>query len=315
MNRFSNTARLSTALLAVWSLAVHAIGESVNADDYLQADCIIRPSKVIEIGSPVPGVLETVLVDRSDNVRKGQIVAKLESRVEHASLELAKAQSLLETEMQLREVSVEYDKRSQNRLTTLHLRNLASEQERERAEREAKLSDWKLKQARDNFYLRQLELKRAEEVVERRNIRSPIDGVVVKRYRAGGEYVEDQPLMKLAQLDRLHVEAIVPMRLFKMVYPGMKAVVQPEMEGLEPVYAKVSLVDRMGDTASSTFGVRVELPNPKGNIPAGLKCRVSFLPDGLQAGSGGEEEPAGGRLSTPLNPVSRNIHFVSSRSR
>jgi len=30
------------------------------------------------------------------------------------------------------------------------------------------------------------------------------------------------------------------------------------------------------DAASGTFGVRMELPNPKFRLPAGLKCRVAF---------------------------------------
>ena len=269
--------------MVILPLGIFAAEDPATGDDFWEVDCVITPSEIIELGSPVPGVLEDVLVDRSDKVVKDQIVARLESRVERASLELAKAQSLLETEIQLREVNVEYDQRSTSRLNTLHVRKLASEEERDRAEREAKLSDWKLKQARDNFYLRQLELRRAEQVVQRREIRSPINGVVVQRYRTGGEYVEDQPLLKLARLDHLHVEAIVPMRMFGLVKPGMQAIVKPGMDGLEPVQASVLLVDRMGDAASGTFGVRVELPNPNNTIPAGLKCRVSFIPMGLQA--------------------------------
>jgi hypothetical protein len=38
----------------------------------------------------------------------------------------------------------------------------------------------------------------------------------------------------------------------------------------------VSMVDRVVDAASGTFGVQIELPNPKLTIPAGVKCRVSF---------------------------------------
>jgi multidrug efflux pump subunit AcrA (membrane-fusion protein) len=42
--------------------------------------------------------------------------------------------------------------------------------------------------------------------------------------------------------------------------------------------ARVAIVDRVVDSASGTFGVRLELPNPKGEIPAGVKCRARFLP-------------------------------------
>jgi membrane fusion protein (multidrug efflux system) len=40
--------------------------------------------------------------------------------------------------------------------------------------------------------------------------------------------------------------------------------------------AKVAIVDRVIDAGSSTFGVRLSLPNAGGEIPAGLHCKVSF---------------------------------------
>ena len=40
--------------------------------------------------------------------------------------------------------------------------------------------------------------------------------------------------------------------------------------------AKVSIVDRVVDASSGTFGVRLELPNPGHRLPGGLKCRVRF---------------------------------------
>ncbi|CAN0204246.1 unnamed protein product [Phaeothamnion confervicola] len=40
--------------------------------------------------------------------------------------------------------------------------------------------------------------------------------------------------------------------------------------------ARVTLVDKVIDAASGTFGVRLELPNPGGRVPAGIKCRVRF---------------------------------------
>jgi len=41
----------------------------------------------------------------------------------------------------------------------------------------------------------------------------------------------------------------------------------------------VTIVDRMGDAASGTFGVRLSLPNPDNQIPAGLKCDLNFMPE------------------------------------
>ena len=61
---------------------------------------------------------------------------------------------------------------------------------------------------------------------------------------------------------------------------GMLGAVTPEVPGAPVHTAAVSVVDRVVDPASSTFGVRLELPNPDHSIPGGLRCRVRFLADG-----------------------------------
>jgi cell division septation protein DedD len=40
---------------------------------------------------------------------------------------------------------------------------------------------------------------------------------------------------------------------------------------------EVIAVDRIGDTASNTFGVKLSMPNPENRIPAGLKCIAKFI--------------------------------------
>jgi len=40
--------------------------------------------------------------------------------------------------------------------------------------------------------------------------------------------------------------------------------------------ARVTVVDRVLDAASGTFGVRLALANPEGRIPAGIRCKVRF---------------------------------------
>lgn len=40
--------------------------------------------------------------------------------------------------------------------------------------------------------------------------------------------------------------------------------------------ATVSVIDKVLDAASDTFGVRLELPNPTLELPAGVNCTVTF---------------------------------------
>jgi len=39
----------------------------------------------------------------------------------------------------------------------------------------------------------------------------------------------------------------------------------------------VTVVDRVIDAASGTFGVRLDLPNPDLSIPGGLPCEIQLV--------------------------------------
>jgi len=58
---------------------------------------------------------------------------------------------------------------------------------------------------------------------------------------------------------------------------GRSAEIVPESPLKDSWRATVKVVDRVVDSASGSFGVRLELANPNGEIPAGVKCRVRFL--------------------------------------
>ncbi len=242
-------------------------------------DCVITPFKMADVASPVAGVLEAVHVDRSDRVEQGQVVATLDSGVERASLELAQVRSTMENEIHLGKINLAFDEREKARLDSLYTKKVASFHDKDRAERDAALSRWKLRQAHDVHKLRELELRKAEEVLKQKTVRSPIEGVVLERYKTAGEYVEDQPVLRLAQLNPLYVEAIVPMEHFGKIHVGMAGEVVPETILKHPHRATVRVVDWMGNAASGTFGVRLELPNPDYQLPAGQKCLVRFLMD------------------------------------
>lgn len=239
-------------------------------------DGLIEPYVVVNVGSGVPGILETVDVDRGDFVRKGQVLATLQSGVERATMELARARAEMEAAVKAKQAHLDFSIRKQHRAQELYKKEALPFSEMDEVETNKTLAERELQQALENKQLAELEYRRAIEVLNRLTMRSPIDGVVVERFLSPGDYVEDQPIMKLAQIDPLNVEVIVPVTLFGSIKVGMRAKVRPEppLKGLYTV--KVKIVDRVIDAASGTFGVRLELPNPDHHLPAGLKCKVIF---------------------------------------
>jgi RND family efflux transporter MFP subunit len=239
----------------------------------VEYDGLIEPYVVVEIGAPAEGIVATVAVDRSNSVKEGQILVEMESSVERAALEKAKTMLKFDGEICLQRTQLAFAKRVHGRVKTLAG---ISKHDKDQAATEIIRAENYLKQAREKSTLAKLELKKAQAIFDRCLIKSPISGVVVERYVSPGEYVNSQPLLRVAQIDPLRVEVIVPAQMFDRIFPGMTATIVPELPQYGKQTATVTIVDKVIDAASSTFGVRLELPNAEHQMPSGLRCLVRF---------------------------------------
>jgi RND family efflux transporter MFP subunit len=166
--------------------------------------------------------------------------------------------------------------RKQQRAEELYKENVIPIEQIDEARTNVNLAQIGLETAKENLRLAGLELQRSIAVVDRMVIRSPIAGVVMERFLAPGEFVEDQPILKVAQVNELNVEVFVPVELIGKFKVGMQADISVNEPATRVYKAQVKIVDRVVDAASGTFGMRLFLPNPKYELPAGLKCRVTF---------------------------------------
>jgi RND family efflux transporter MFP subunit len=240
-------------------------------------ECLIQPKMVLKLGTPVPGLISELLVDRGAILKKGDVVARIESSVEAATVSLARARAENESTIRSTTAKLEFQKRKEERTKQLRKNDTVSVATADEAETAARVAETELEEAKVNLQLAQLELGRANELLRQRTIRSPIDGVVVARMLGPGEYAFDQAqLVTISQVDPLNVEVFVPLSQFRKIRAGMVAEIYPE----EPIggryTATVTIVDHVFDAASGTIGIRLELPNPHYALPAGLKCRVRF---------------------------------------
>ena len=83
-------------------------------------------------------------------------------------------------------------------------------------------------------------------------------------------------IVKLAQIDPLRVDVVLPVSRYGALKPGRVVEVKPEPPFTGTYKATVRVVDKVIDSASGTFRVRLELPNPRGDVPAGVKCTAAF---------------------------------------
>ena len=241
--------------------------------------CIIEPDLVAEVGSPAVGVIQSIQVERGDLVRKGQALAILRHDVERAALEVAQSRAQTDAEVRAASANYEFVRQRLARSEDLFHQKFISKQALDQVMAEAKVAEQRLVQAREQQQTLASETNLARARLAERTIRSPIDGIVTERYVSAGERVEEKPLVRVAKIDPLRVEVIMPSTAFGSIAAGMTARVLPDLPNAAPREAKVSLVDRIIDAPSNTFRVRLHFPNPDFALPSGLRCKAEFGED------------------------------------
>lgn len=271
-----------------WVIVAAAAPLATQAQGVVGFDCLIEPSQVVEVRSPVDGLIGSVNVKRGDAIRRGQVLLDLQSGAERAAVEGARYRAQMDGQIASAKNRVQYATAKLARLTELQASNYASAQARDEADAERRLAESELLAATESRELAKIDLRRAQEQLALRTMYAPFNGVVLDRMLNPGDLAEAgsgrKPALKIAQVDPLKVDIVVPAAGFAAAKVGANVTIVPK--GLGGKYsAKVSMVDKVVDAASGTFVMRVELPNPTLAIPGGVRCtaEVEGLPASLIA--------------------------------
>jgi HlyD family secretion protein len=227
-------------------------------------------SQDIKLASRVVGRLREVAVNDGDPIRKGQVVAVLENddlqaQVEQARANILRAQAALEklkngarpeeraaSQAAMNEAQAAADNARQNyeRSQKLYREGgIISQSVLDQAERDAKMAQARLESARENYKLimappraedvaadqAELDLARAQLAQAQDNynntfVRSPVDGVVVKRYMNPGESISYeslyQPIVSVSDTTHLMVRTEIDETDIGKVQIGQRAVIR-----------------------------------------------------------------------------------------
>ena len=283
------------AIRTIVAAALAALSFSTHAAEF---DCLIEARRTVAISGPIEALVSQVRVDRGDTVKRGDVLVDFEAGVERATAELARSRAEMLGAIEARVARSDYAVVKHTRRSELSKQNFVSRQDVDEAEAERRLAEAELKEARDNKRLAELEHRRAVEQLRLRSLVSPVSGVVVERLIHPGEVSElgKKPILRIAEVSTLHVEVILPLEAYRQIAKGDVGTVRPEAPVGGSHEARVTVVDRVLDAASGTFGVRLELPNATGAIPAGVRCRIELAKVNAKP-SGRVPKPSAGGIS------------------
>lgn len=261
--------------VAATLLGAASVAQSASAP----FECLSEPSQVIEVRAPVDGLIDKVHVKRGDLIRRGQPLIELSSDLERSTVDSARYRMQMEGQIAVARSRLDYAVRKLARTTELAEKKFTSAQVRDDAESERRVAESELQVAKEARELAEIEYRRAVNALALRSVSSPINGVVLDRMLNPGDLAEAgsgrKPVLKIAQVDPLRVDIVLPASLYGRVKIGTKVVVTfRDLPGRHTVAVK--MVDRVIDAASGTFVARLELPNASLKLPGGMRCEAEI---------------------------------------
>jgi membrane fusion protein (multidrug efflux system) len=214
----------------------------------------------------ISGHLKTVLVDKGDRVKKGELLARidrseLEDRVRQAEANRQDAQARYENAQA-----------SWQRYAELFERGFVARQERDNAEMELRIAEARLENTRAALAATRTHLGYSE-------IRAPFTGYVARRYLDPGALVSPggKPILTLMRLDPVRVNVPVLERDVRWIKLELPARLEVDAYPGQIFAGKVTRFAPALDLLTRTLAVEVNIPNPELRLKPGMYGRVSLI--------------------------------------
>lgn len=220
----------------------------------------VRFPEVSDVAAEVEGRVDAVRVEEGDLVRRGAVLAALDTAL--LSKDLAAAEALRDRAA----ASLELARIEERRLSVLFRDQAVSEQEYDRARFAARELDAGVRALA-------AEAARLAERLDRAAVRAPFDGVVLERRVDRGEWLSaGRVVAVLARTGAMEVCLAAPEKVYAFARPGCEvevAVAGRTLRGV--IFARTP----GGDAATRTFPVKVRLAESAG-LAQGMEARVSL---------------------------------------
>ncbi len=244
----------------------------------------LEPIEVVELAAVAPGRIEAVTADYNDQVKKGQILARLDAALFQVEVDRAKALVVkAQSKTAIARAKMSLAKRHFERLARLRDARAVDETEFETARGELEVAEGGMRLEDAALAESTAALKRAELELSYCTIVSPIDGVVLDRRCTVGQVVAaggGSALFRIASdLKKLRVMASVVDDDIGRVAAGQAAEITVDALPGQRFQGKVSQV-RLNATVTDRgvvfYTVVIPVDNPDGKLLPYMTARVNL---------------------------------------
>jgi macrolide-specific efflux system membrane fusion protein len=240
-------------------------------------EAISRPSEDVTLAFTRPGRVAEVLVKEGDEVKKGQLLVKLDDEAERVRLAELKAKA--EDDVRIRAAQAQLDQKTVDykKLEEAFEKRAVSRWDVEHARLEVKIAELSLELARFEHGQDKGKYEEAKIELARMRLVSPIDGIVETILIERGESADAlEDVVRVVKVDPLWIDVPVAVTLARTLKWGQSASLTFP-DAVTPVEGKVIHIAAVADAASLTLNLRAEVANKEGR-PAGEHVVVKLHP-------------------------------------
>lgn len=246
-----------TALLLVvgWRLTTHNGYETTTpirgkAVQAVYATGVVEPVNWSAISAHTTGRIISIKKDEGAQVMQGQVLAAMDDSVEQAKV----------TELTAR---LTYLREELDRKRTLNRKDIGS------------LRDYQ--QTQSDYNATQAQLLAQNELIDRMQISSPIDGIVLKRIIEPGETaMQGAPVFWVGQALPMRITAEVDEEDIPLVTLGQQVLIKADAFPQEMFKGSVTEITPKGDPVNKSFRIRISLPDDT-KLLIGMTVEVNIV--------------------------------------
>lgn len=216
---------------------------------------LVAPFKAVLVASPVlQEVIDVVKVEEGDNVKEGQVLAELRHNTE--ALAVQEAERIVE---QAQFVATGFE--------NLYKQKMGSKEQYLKSQTELELA--------------KIRLEATKVRLNEKTVKSPLDGIVTKKFKESGESVDRaEKMFEIVNIDQLYAQFYLDPKFINVLQKDDTVTVRfPEMKETS-ITGKISFIAPQIDASSGLFRVKVLFDNPNHKVKAGMKALADFTKRG-----------------------------------
>jgi RND family efflux transporter MFP subunit len=213
-------------------------------------DGLTLPFKTVRLSSGVQEIVAEIKAQEGDHVKKDQVLARLHDEKERAELE--RAEQIVNKR--------EFDAKA---AAALVADKITSREKALEAEIELKLA--------------KVDVEIAQRKIDEKTIKSPMDGIVVRKLKEEGESVDRvEPMFEIVNIGQVYLQFYLERRIASNLTPGKEIEFWLTGEAEKTWRAKVDFVSPGADSASGLFRTKLLFDNPGNVIKGGVRVTARF---------------------------------------